>query len=152
MFTPVALDGRVTDGVRVVRTFCSPNCCRTRALLPLRRANREEPSTESRGRNRTPGNVVLGRVRHPETVRRVQVHLERGHVDWMSALRPASTWTPRRSLGCPGQLRRGYRDQQGGFPRVRPFHCTEVGLTPALLLPRKMLPLLEHIFQYLVIC
>jgi hypothetical protein len=27
----VALDGRVTDGVRVVRTFCSPNCCRTRA-------------------------------------------------------------------------------------------------------------------------
>jgi hypothetical protein len=34
-------------------------------------------STESRGRNRTPGNVVLGRVRHPETVRRVQVHLER---------------------------------------------------------------------------
>jgi secreted trypsin-like serine protease len=35
--------------------------------------NREEPSTESRGRNRTPGNVVLGRVRHPETVRRVQV-------------------------------------------------------------------------------
>jgi hypothetical protein len=31
------------------------------------------------GRNRTPGNVVLGRVRHPETVRRVQVHLERGH-------------------------------------------------------------------------
>jgi hypothetical protein len=32
-----------------------------------------------RGRNRTPGNVVLGRVRHPETVRRVQVHLERGH-------------------------------------------------------------------------
>jgi hypothetical protein len=32
-----------------------------------RRANREEPSTESRGRNRTPGHVVLGRVRHPES-------------------------------------------------------------------------------------
>jgi hypothetical protein len=32
--------------------------------------------SESRGRNRTPGNGVLGRVRHPETVRRVQVHLE----------------------------------------------------------------------------
>jgi hypothetical protein len=31
-------------------------------------------------RNRTPGNVVLGRVRHPETVRRVQVHLERVRV------------------------------------------------------------------------
>jgi hypothetical protein len=25
------------------------------------------------------------------------------------------------------------RDQQGGFPRVRPFHCTEVGLTPAII-------------------
>jgi hypothetical protein len=29
--------------------------------------------------------------------------------------------------------RRDYRDQQGGFPRVRPFHCTEVGLTPAII-------------------
>jgi hypothetical protein len=29
--------------------------------------------------------------------------------------------------------RRGYRDQQGGSPRVRPFHCTEVGLTPAII-------------------
>jgi hypothetical protein len=38
-------------------------------------------AAESRGRNRTPGNVVLGRVRHPETVRRVQVHLERGHTE-----------------------------------------------------------------------
>jgi hypothetical protein len=25
------------------------------------------------------------------------------------------------------------RDQQGGSPRVRPFHCTEVGLTPAII-------------------
>ncbi|KXZ75866.1 hypothetical protein TcasGA2_TC034989 [Tribolium castaneum] len=25
--------------------------------------NRKKPSTESRGRNRTPGNVVLGRIR-----------------------------------------------------------------------------------------
>jgi large subunit ribosomal protein L10Ae len=32
-----------------------------------------------RGRNRTPGNVVLGRVRHPETVRRVQVHYRVAH-------------------------------------------------------------------------
>ncbi|KAJ3648270.1 hypothetical protein Zmor_020084 [Zophobas morio] len=29
--------------------------------------------------------------------------------------------------------RRGYRDQQGGSPRVRPFHCTKVGLTPAII-------------------
>jgi ankyrin repeat protein len=34
--------------------------------------NLKTASTESRGRNRTPGNVVLGRVRHPETVRRAE--------------------------------------------------------------------------------
>jgi len=28
--------------------------------------------------------------------------------------------------------RRGYRDPEGGSPRVRPFHCTAVGLTPAI--------------------
>ncbi|KAK9679298.1 Ligand-gated ion channel [Popillia japonica] len=28
--------------------------------------------------------------------------------------------------------RRGYRDQQGGSPRTRPFHCTTVGLTSAI--------------------
>ena len=27
---------------------------------------------------------------------------------------------------------REYRDQLGGFPRMRPFHCTSVGLTPAI--------------------
>ncbi|KAG8333297.1 hypothetical protein J6590_000424 [Homalodisca vitripennis] len=27
--------------------------------------------------------------------------------------------------------RRGYRDHEGGSPRMRPFHCTTVGLTPA---------------------
>ena len=27
---------------------------------------------------------------------------------------------------------RGYRDQQGGSSRRRPFHCTSVGLTPAI--------------------
>jgi len=27
---------------------------------------------------------------------------------------------------------RRYRDQQGGSPRTRPFHCTSVGLTPAI--------------------
>ena len=27
---------------------------------------------------------------------------------------------------------RGYRDHEGGSPRARPFHCTSVGLTPAI--------------------
>jgi len=27
---------------------------------------------------------------------------------------------------------RGYRDPVGGAPRVRPFHCTQVGLTLAI--------------------
>ncbi len=27
---------------------------------------------------------------------------------------------------------RGHRDHEGGSPRVRPFHCTPVGLTPAI--------------------
>ncbi|KAG8300111.1 hypothetical protein J6590_084402 [Homalodisca vitripennis] len=27
--------------------------------------------------------------------------------------------------------RRGYRDHEGGSPRMRPFRCTTVGLTPA---------------------
>ena len=27
---------------------------------------------------------------------------------------------------------RGYRDPEGGAPRVRPFHCTQVGLTLAI--------------------
>jgi hypothetical protein len=29
--------------------------------------------------------------------------------------------------------RRGYHDHQGGSLRVRPFHCTSVGLTPAII-------------------
>ena len=28
---------------------------------------------------------------------------------------------------------RGYLDQQGGSPRSRPFHCTPVGLNPAII-------------------
>ena len=28
---------------------------------------------------------------------------------------------------------RGYRDHEGGSPRARPFHCTSVGLTPAII-------------------
>ena len=28
---------------------------------------------------------------------------------------------------------RGHRDHEGGSPRARPFHCTSVGLTPAII-------------------
>jgi hypothetical protein len=42
-----------TDKFSVLMTECQAH--------PLLSTNREEPSTESRGRNRTPGNVVLGR-------------------------------------------------------------------------------------------
>jgi ankyrin repeat protein len=41
----------------------------------------------------------------------------------MSALRPASTWTPRRSLGCPGQLRRGESGQGGNLAAKSLLHA-----------------------------
>jgi len=42
-----------------------------------------------------------------------------------------SYWSPKSlALGIL-TWRRGYHDQEGGSSRMRPFHCTTVGLTPA---------------------
>ncbi|KAG8333299.1 hypothetical protein J6590_000426 [Homalodisca vitripennis] len=38
----------------------------------------------------------------------------------------SSSWLVNTSV-----LKWGYRDHEGGSPRMRPFHCTTVGLTPA---------------------
>ena len=51
------------------------------------------------------------------------------HISVLTAYRGS---TPKRNERSNITSRRGYRDPEGGSPRVRPFHCTTVGLTPAI--------------------
>ena len=46
---------------------------------------------------------------------------------------PSSTTTLQQPSTSILTWRRGYRDHKGGSPRVRPFHCTAAGLTPAII-------------------